>query len=133
MGSGPAVDIGDSSRVEIRLRPSHHGPPSGILAELGVDSRWQLDDPEHIAGLSEVERAALSRRNVFPFGMSVAAHRVLQMVGVVTGLERVGRIGPQMYHAYPGCMEVREGGCEDECEYRAVTASAQDLRAGLVA
>ncbi len=33
----------------------------------------------------------------------------------------------------PGCMEVREGACEDECEYRAVTASAQDLRAGLVA
>ena len=35
------------------------------------------------------------------------------MVGVVTGLERVGGIGPQMYHAYPGCMEVREGACEE--------------------
>jgi hypothetical protein len=55
------------------------------------------------------------------------------IVGLVTGLERVGGIGPQMYHAYPGCMEVREAVCEDECEYQALTASAQDLRAGLVA
>jgi hypothetical protein len=58
--------------------------------------------------------------------------RPVQMVGLVTGLERVGGIGPQMYHAYPGCMEVREAACEDECEYQALTASAADLRAGLV-
>lgn len=60
------------------------------------------DDSDYIAGLSETERNALLRRNVFPLGMSVAAHQVLQMVGLVTGLERVGGIGPQMYHAYPG-------------------------------
>jgi hypothetical protein len=101
-------------------------------SDVALDRDGKLDDPEYIAGLSEDERAALSRRNVFPFGMSVAAHQVLQMVGVITGLERVGGIGPQMYHAYPGCMEVREGACENECEYRALAASAQDLRAGLV-
>jgi hypothetical protein len=76
----------------------------GVLrrSDVALDRDGKLDDPEYIAGLSEVERVALSRRNVFPFGMSVAAHQVLQVVGLVTGLERVGGIGPQMYHAYPG-------------------------------
>jgi hypothetical protein len=55
------------------------------------------------------------------------------LVGLVTGLERVSGIGPQMYHAYPGCMEAREAACEAECEYSALSASAPNLRAGLVA
>jgi hypothetical protein len=144
----PVVDGGIAARVKPDGRPLHidwriqtAGPEHGCLvcagalrrSDVALDRDGKLDDPEYIAGLSEVERAALSRRNVFPFGMSVAAHQVLQMVGLVTGLERVGGIGPQIYHAYPGCMEVREAACEDECEYQALTASAQDLRAGLVA
>jgi hypothetical protein len=143
----PVVDGGIAARVKPDGRPLHidwriqtAGPEHGCLvcvgalrrSDVALDRDGKLDDPEYIAGLSEVERAALSRRNVFPFGMSVAAHQVLQMVGLVTGLERVGGIGPQMYHAYPGCMEVREAACEDECEYQALTASAADLRAGLV-
>jgi hypothetical protein len=143
----PAVDGGIAARVKPDGRPLHidwriqtAGPEYGCQvcvgalrrSDVALDRDGKLDDSEYIAGLSEVERAALSRRNVFPFGMSVAAHQVLQMVGLVTGLERVGGIGPQMYHAYPGCMEVREAACEDECEYQALTASAADLRAGLV-
>lgn len=143
----PVVDGGITARVKPDGRPLHidwriqtAGPEHGCQvcvgalrrSDVALDRDGKLDDPEYIAGLSEDERAALARRNVFPFGMSVAAHQVLQMVGLVTGLERVGGIGPQMYHAYPGCMDVREAACQDECEYQALTASAQDLRAGLV-
>lgn len=143
----PVVDGGIAARVKPDGRPLHidwriqtAGPERGCLvcagalrrSDVALDRDGKLDDPEYIAGLSDAERAALSRRNVFPFGMSVAAHQVLQMVGLVTGLERVGGVGPQMYHAYPGRMEVREVVCEDACEYQALTASPEDLRAGLV-
>jgi hypothetical protein len=143
----PVVDGGIAARVTPDGRPLHIdwriqtvGPGRACLACIGalrrsdvaLDRDGKLDDPEYIAGLPEAERAALSRRNVFPFGMSVAAHQVLQMVGLVTGLERVGGIGPQMYHAYPGQMEVLEAGaCEDDCEYDALTATGRDLRLGL--
>ncbi len=64
--------------------------------------------------------------------MNVAAHQVLQMVGVITGLERVGGIGPQMYHAYPERMDVGDTEqCEADCEYMALTATAVDLLLGL--
>jgi len=143
----PIVDGGIAARVKSDGRPLHidwriqtAGPEHGCLvcvgalrrSDVGLDRDGKLDDPEYIAGLSDVERAALSRRNVFPFGMSVAAHQVLQMVGLLTGLERVGGIGPQMYHAYPGCMDVREVACEADCEYAAIAASGLDLRPGLV-
>ena len=142
----PVVDGGIAARVEPDGRPLHidwriqtAGPEHGCLVCVGalrrsdtaLDRDGKLDDPEYIAGLSEAERGALSRRNVFPFGMSVAAHQVLQMVGLVTGLERVGGVGAQMYHAYPGCMEVLEPACDSECEYRSLTASAVNLRVGV--
>jgi hypothetical protein len=143
----PVVDGGIAARVTADGRPLHIdwriqavGPERACLccvgalrrSDVALDRDGKLDDPEYIAGLSDAERAALSRRNVFPFGMSVAAHQVLQMVGLITGLERVGGIGPQMYHAYPGCMEVREAeSCEADCEYMALTATAVDLLPGL--
>ena len=64
-----------------------------------------------------------------PFSMSVASHEILQFLGIVTGLDRVGGAGPQMYHSYPGRMDVdlaRER-CRAGCEYEAITASAVDL------
>lgn len=144
----PVVDGGIAARVKPDGTPLHidwriqtTGPEHGCLvcigalrrSDIALDREGKLDDPEYIAGLSEAERAALSRRNVFPFGMSVAAHQVLQMVGLITGLERVGGIGPQMYHAYPGTMDVQPMECASDCEYRALTASAAELRPGVVA
>jgi len=143
----PVVDGGIAARVKADGTPLHidwriqtAGPEQGCLACVGalrrsdvaLDREGKLDDPEYIAGLSEAEREAISRRNVFPFGMSVAAHQVLQMVGLVTGLQRVGGIAPQMYHAYPGGMEVRRAECEAGCEYRGLTASGSDLRPGVI-
>jgi hypothetical protein len=74
----------------------------------------------------------VSRRNVYPFSMAVAAHEVLQLVGVVTGLERVGGIGPQTYHSYPGIMEVSDqSSCKPGCEYGALSSQAVDLTGNL--
>ena len=57
---------------------------------------------------------------------------MLQFVGVVTGLERVGGVGPQTYHCYPGIMEVANGSsCKVDCEYEALTARAVDLHGNL--
>lgn len=144
----PVVDGGIAARVKPDGRPLHidwriqtAAPEHGCLvcvgalrrSDVALDCDGKLDDPDYIAGLTEAERAALGRRNVFAFGMSVAAHQVLQMVGLITGLDRVGGVGPQMYHAYPGNMDVSEAGCAADCEYAALTATALDLRPGLVA
>ena len=74
-------------------------------------------------------RAATSwdtgRRNVFPFSLAVAAHQVLQLVGLVAGSARVGGIGPQHYAAYPGEMTATPtSACEPDCEINALTATA---------
>jgi hypothetical protein len=143
----PVVDGGISARVKPDGTPLHVawriqsvGPGNACLVCLGavrqsdiaLDREGKLDDPDYLAGLSEAERAAVARRNVFPFGMSVAAHQVLQAVGVITGLPRVGGAGPQTYHGYPGEMTVEHGAsCQPGCGYVALTATAPDLGAGL--
>lgn len=143
----PAVDGGISARVLPDGRPLHVAwriqtvaPGAACLVCLGalrqsdiaLDRDGELDDPDYLAGLTEAERAAVVRRNVFPFGMSVAAHQVLQMVGLVTGLPRIGGAGPQIYQGYPGEMTVDRGRfCEPGCGYMALMALAPDLGAGL--
>jgi hypothetical protein len=144
----PIIDGGISARVQTDGTPLHVAwriqavtPERACLVCLGalrrsdvaLDLNGKLDDPDYIAGLSEADRQTVSRRNVFPFGMSVAAHQVLQGVGVVTGLQRIGGAGSQMYQGYPGTMSVEANAtCEPDCEYRALTASAEDLRPGLI-
>lgn len=94
-----------------------------------LDLAGKLDDPDYIQNLSAEQRARISRRNVHPFSMSVAAHEILQFLGVVTGLDRIGGAGPQMYHCYPGRMDVdlELECCRPDCDYDGLTASAADL------
>ena len=138
----PVIDGGifskvnpDGSPLVVAWRIHTVGPEHACLVCLGalrlsdvaLEREGLLDDPDYIAGLSEDDRAAYSRRNVFPFSMSVAAHEVLQLVGLATGLSRIGGIGPQTYNAYPGSMQVQESPtCESECDFEALTASAAD-------
>ena len=60
------------------------------MSDVSLDRSGKLDDPDYISGLSKGERARLSRRNVFAFSLSVASHEVLQLVGVITGHQRIG-------------------------------------------
>ncbi len=143
----PVVDGGIYARVKPDGKPLHvdwriHsvGPERGCMVCLGalrrsdivLDRAGMLDDPDYVQGLSEADRAALSRRNVFAFSMSVAAHEVLQLVGLVTGMDRIDGAGPQIYHAYPGEMDVLPDACAADCEYAALTASAADLSSNLL-
>ena len=139
----PVVDGGISARVKPDGKPLHvawriHtiGPEHACMVCLGalrrsdvaLDMKGKLDDPEYIAGLSEEARAFYSGRNVFPFSMSVAAHEVLQLIGLVTGLQRIGGVGPQLYNAYPGTMApLDDVHCEAECEYAELSSTAVDL------
>jgi hypothetical protein len=94
-------------------------------SDAALDRDGKLDDPDYIAGLSDEDRARFSRRNVFAFSMSVASHEVLQLVGLVTGKARIGGIGPQHYHAYPGRMDVEStSSCDIDCDVLEITASA---------
>lgn len=142
----PVVDGGIMARVKsdgtplnVDWRIQTAGPDHPCLAcsgalrrsDVALDRDGKLDDPDYIAGLPEAERDLAARRNVFPFSMSVAAHQVLQLVGLVTDLERIGGSGPQMYHAYPGIMEVSSPQCVEGCEYQALVATAGDVRQGL--
>jgi len=142
----PVVDGGITARVKPDGTPLHidwriHtvGPENACMVCLGalrrsdvsLDMEGKLDDPDYIAGLSEEDKVYFSRRNVFPFSMSVAAHEVLQIVGLNTRQVRIGGVGPQMYHCYPGKMEILDPTCEQDCEFRALTATASDLASNL--
>lgn len=95
------------------------------MGDVALDRAGNLDDPEYIRSMDEKSRQAVSRHNVFAFSMSVAAHEVIQFAGLVTGISRIGGIGPQFYHAYPGKMEVvKHSRCMPDCEYNKLTASA---------
>jgi molybdopterin-synthase adenylyltransferase len=142
----PVMDGGILARVEnerlvhVTWRIHSVGPGRACLVclgaldrgDIGLDMDGKLDDPDYIANLPEEMRELVSRRNVYPFSMSVAAHQVLQLVALVTGEARVGGRGPQVYHAYPGEMQVLDGSaCKVGCEYRALLASAPDLTGNL--
>jgi hypothetical protein len=144
----PVVDGGIAARVKSDGTPLHItwriqtvGPERPCLvcggalrlSDVALDREGRLEDPDYIAGLPEDERAVISRRNVFPFAMSVAAHQILQVVGTLTGLARVGGAGAQTYHGYPGTMSVeRLGTCSRDCPYVALSASAADVLSGLI-
>ena len=142
----PVVDGGIFASVRPDGRPQHvtwriHtiGPGHACmvclgalrLSDVGLERTGQIDSPDYVAGLSEEDRAAIARRNVFPFSMSVAAHEVLQLIGLVAGLPKIGGTGPQKYDAYPGKMEIQDGSCKSECEFAALTATAIDLTPNL--
>lgn len=143
----PVVDGGIFASVRSDGKPQHvtwriHtiGPGRACMVCLGslrrddvsLEQTGKLDSPDYIAGMSEEARDAIARRNVFPFSMSVAAHEVLQLIGLVAGLPRIGGTGPQKYDAYPGKMEILGGSCESECEFAALTATAIDLTPNLM-
>jgi hypothetical protein len=103
------------------------------VGDVALDQSGMLDDPDYIRTLDPSHLRSVSRRNVFPFSMSVAAHEVLQMVTLITGSERVGGIGPQFYHCYPGVMDVLPTVmCKEGCEYGSMVGTAVDLSGNLV-
>jgi hypothetical protein len=116
------------------------GPGRGCLIcinaldrdDVSLDISGKLDDPDYIKNLPREKQELLSRRNVFPFSMAVAAHEILHFVGCISGLERVAGVGPQTYHCYPGEMQVhRNRICEPDCAYQALTATCSDLSGNL--
>jgi molybdopterin-synthase adenylyltransferase len=99
-----------------------------LRSDAALDRDGMLDDPDYLRGLSHDERERYRRRNVFAFSLSVASHEVLQLVGLITGNPRIGGIGPQTYHAYPGEMDVEELRlCDADCDIAPLTASASGI------
>lgn len=140
----PIIDGGILARVDPDGLPQHvdwriHtvGPSRRCLYCLGalrrsdvsLDRDGLLDDPDYIDNLPSMDREQLaSRRNIFAFSLSVASHQTLQLVGLVSGLSRIGGIGPQHYAAYPGRMTVEPiQDCDEDCDINSLTATACDL------
>lgn len=137
------IDGGIQARVASDGRPLHvdwrvHtvGPGRACLvclnalrrSDVGLDRDGLLDDPDYIQGLNEVELERYNRRNMFAFSLAVAAHEVLQLVGLISGNQRIGGTGPQHYAAFPGQMTVTETlPCAPDCEFSTMTATAIDL------
>lgn len=139
---GIFAKVGESGHL-VHVDWSVHtiGPDRACLYCLGsllrsdavLDRDGMLDDPDYINGLSHADRERYKRRNIFAFSLSVAAHEVLQLVGLVSGNKRVGGVGPQRYRAYPGIMEAEQtASCDPDCDISPFTASAeviiQDLK-----
>ncbi len=142
----PVVDGGIIAKVDkgrlvhVDWRVHTVGPGRACLVcigalrreEISLDREGLLDDPLYIRGLDPRFQHLLFRQNVLPFSLSVASHQVLQLVGLATGLRRIGGVGPQFYHGFPGRMDVYEDtGCVDGCEYAVLLASAADLTPNL--
>lgn len=143
----PVIDGGIIAKVDDEGRLVHvdwriHtvGPERACLIclaalrreDVSLDREGLLDDPRYIQGLNPRFRHLLFRQNVFPFSLSVASHQVLQLVRLITGLKRIGGIGPQFYHAFPGRMDVKEDeSCQEGCEYAVLLSSAADLSPNL--
>lgn len=138
----PVVDGGILARVEkgqlihADWRVHTIGPSRPCLVclnalrreEISLDRAGLLDDPAYIKGLGAEFNPLLARQNVFPFSLNVASLEVLQFIGLATGQPRIGGTGAQIYHCYPGVTElIEKQECVSECEYSALTASAQDL------
>lgn len=138
----PVVDGGILARVREDGRLLHvdwrvHtvGPERACLycldalrrSDVALDREGKLDDPDYVKGLSTADREQYGRRNVFAFSLSVAAHQALQLVGLVTGNQRISGTGPQTYHAYPGTMEVAAtNACTEECDVAPLLAAAHE-------
>jgi hypothetical protein len=138
---GILAEVIESKLIHADWRIHTVGPSRACLMCLGaldagdvaLDQAGMLDDPDYIKRLDPSRLRSVSRRNVFPFSMSVAAHEVLQMVTLITGLERVGGIGPQFYHCYPGVMQVLPTVmCNQGCTYGSMVAAAADLSGNLI-
>jgi hypothetical protein len=139
----PVIDGGILARVDDTGRLAHVdwtiqtvGPGRACLYCLGallrsdaaLDRDGKLTDPDYIKNLSPAEWERYQRRNVFAFSLSVAAHEVLQLVGLITGQTRVGGIGPQRYRAYPGTMaRVAASDCYGDCDIAPLTATAGEI------
>jgi hypothetical protein len=135
----PVIDGGILARVTGRGKLVHvdwriHtvGPGRACLycldalrrGDVALDRDGKLDDPDYIKGLSEEDRERFGRRNVFAFSLSVASHEVLQLVGLVTGNQRIGGKGPQTYRGYPGRMDVDEvRACDNDCDVGELVAA----------
>ncbi len=99
-----------------------------LRSDAGLDRDGKLDDPDYINGLSREDREKYNRRNVFTFSLSVAAHQVLQLIGMITGMPRIGGRGPQMYQAFPGQMNVLSiTGCESDCDISELMSQGTNL------
>jgi len=133
---GIFAKVADGKLVHADWRIHTIGPDHACMMCLGaitregvaLDREGKLDDPKYIEGLGPEFSPLLARQNVFPFSLSVAAHEVLQFVGLVTGVQRIGGTHPQFYHCYPGEMvALHQDSCVPECEYKAITSSASQL------
>jgi len=135
----PVVDGGIQAHVSAEGTPLHidwrihtAGPDRACLICLGavrrsdaaLDRDCLFDDTDYLQGLSDSDRERHNRRNVFAFSLATAAHEVLQLVGLLSGSQRIGGIGPQHYAGYPGEMTVvPTKDCESGCEFAAMIAS----------
>lgn len=142
----PVVDGGILARVNdegsplsIDWRVHTVGPERGCLicigalrmSDVALDRDGQFDDADYIKGLDSATKAMLRGRNVFAFSMSVAAHETLQLIGLLSGSPRIGGIGAQSYHCYPGTMSAEETTCGPDCEFSKLIAQASDLSPNL--
>lgn len=139
----PVVDGGILARTDKNGRPLHvdwriHTVTAGraclyclsalLRSDVALERAGKLDDPDYFANLPEADRERYARRNVFPFSLAVAGHQTLQLVGIVTGMPRVGGKGPQHYSVYPGEMRVNDvTACDPACEIQPITGTALAL------
>jgi hypothetical protein len=99
--------------------------------KVGLERAGVVDNRSYLENAPELKRDYLARQNVFCFGMSCAAHEVLQFLGYVLDAPGVSPATPQMYQAGAGIMFRapfgQSGKCNTDCQVAPFTAKAHDL------
>lgn len=110
------------------------GPGRACLACVGtydpslvdLERRGLLDDASYLQGLN-ADHALRRNENVFPFSMSLAAHEVLHLVALVTGLLGMHDLGDQRYHYNLRQMLVEDRVCSVDCETNELIATGDSV------
>ncbi|MES2154423.1 MAG: ThiF family adenylyltransferase [bacterium] len=88
---------------------------------VNTEQQGYLDDPSYMADLPS-DSPLRRRENVHALSMSLAAHEVLQLVALVTGLVGMHDTGEQRFSYFPGIVEARRVQCERDCPHQALVA-----------
>ncbi|MBE7457446.1 MAG: ThiF family adenylyltransferase [Phycisphaerae bacterium] len=91
-----------------------------------LERRGLLDDSSYLQGL-DADHALRRNENVFMFSMSLAAHEVMHLVGLVTGILGIHNLGDQRYHYNLRQMLVHDSTCIVGCESDGLVATGDSV------
>ncbi len=128
---GVIVDPGHNGMRGAEWRAHVAAPGRRCLECLGqydpglvqADRDGLLDDPSYLTHLPD-DHPLRHGENVFAFSAAAAANQVLAALRMIVAPAGIADVGAQLFHFSSGTTELDERGCEPDCPYDSMTATA---------